>query len=114
MKCNGRVIDPAEIPWQAIRPELTREVFGKSLLSPQLTAVKAVLTRVAPGGEFAGHRDAYHHLLYFLEGEGEGWMGAERYPIRPGLAVEVPAGVEHGYRNDGQGDLLLLTLNLPA
>jgi quercetin dioxygenase-like cupin family protein len=114
MKCNGRVIDPAEIPWQAIRPELTREVFGKSLLSPQLTAVKAVLTRVAPGGEFASHRDAYHHLLYVLEGEGEGWLGEERYRVRPGLAVEVPAGVEHGYRNGGEGDLLLLTLNIPV
>lgn len=114
MSRGGRLIDLAELPWQAIRPELTSAVFGKSLLSPELTAVKAVLTRVAPGGEFNSHRDAYHHLLYFLEGEGEGWLGEERYLIRPGLAVEVPAGVEHGYRNGGQGDLLLLTLNIPV
>jgi quercetin dioxygenase-like cupin family protein len=114
MKGAGSIIHLDELPWQAIRPELTREVFGKALLSPQLTAVRAVLTRVGPGGEFANHRDAYHHLLYFLEGEGEGWLGEERYAIRPGLAVEVPAGVEHGYRNGGQGDLLLLTLNIPV
>jgi quercetin dioxygenase-like cupin family protein len=114
MSRSGRIIECAELPWQAIRPELTREVFGKSLISPQLTPVKAVLTKVAPGGEFASHRDAYHHLLYFLEGEGEGWLGQEGYAIRPGLAVEVPAGVEHGYRNDGEGDLLLLTLNIPV
>jgi mannose-6-phosphate isomerase-like protein (cupin superfamily) len=26
----------------------------------------------------------------------------------------VPAGVEHGYRNGGEGDLLLLTMNIPV
>jgi mannose-6-phosphate isomerase-like protein (cupin superfamily) len=114
MNRSGRIIELTELPWQAIRPELTREVFGKSLLSSELTAVKAVLTRVGPGGEFASHRDAYHHLLYFLAGEGEGWLGEERYAIHPGMAVEVPAGVEHGYRNSGEEDLLLLTLNVPV
>ena len=100
-----------ELAWQPVRPDETRGVFGKTLLAD---GVKAVLTRVAPGGGFLPHRDPYGHLFYFMEGRGSVRVGDREHPARPGLVVRVAAGELHSYENTGGDDLLLLSLNLPG
>ncbi len=102
---------PSNVDWLRLRPELTSGITGCSLLPDGWRAEKIVVSRVAPGGSFFRHRDAYHHVFWFLAGEGEGFLAGESYPIRPGQVVEVPAGTEHGYCNSGGEDLLLLTIN---
>ena len=97
--------------WRPVRPEVTEGVFGKTLLDEK---VKAVLTRVAPGGKFRTHADKYAHLFYFLSGEGTVHVGDERYAAKAGVSVQVAAGELHAYENTGAADMLLLSMNLPA
>lgn len=99
------------LAWQPVRPEITRGVFGKTLLAGP---TRAVLTRVEPGGRFSRHRDAYDHLFYILSGSGEIIAGDVRRTVGPGAVVRIAAGEWHGYENCGDGELLLISLNLPA
>jgi mannose-6-phosphate isomerase-like protein (cupin superfamily) len=109
-----RHYDLETIPWSPVRPTLTRGIEGKDLLPEGMSAQKAVWTRVSPQGEFPPHCDSYHHVLLVLEGRGEGSVGEEIFPLQPGAVVEIPAGERHSYRNTGEGDLLLITLNISA
>ncbi len=107
----GKVFDANSIGWQPVRPEVTDAVFGKTLLDGN---VKAVLTRVAPGGKFRKHRDKYAHLFYFLSGEGVLLIGGEKFTVRTGHMAQIDAGELHGYENAGDEDLILISMNLPA
>ncbi len=98
--------------WKETRPKDTINVFGKSLIPQEWSDVKMVLTKVETQGEFSTHIDDYHHVFYYLEGSGIGWIDDEEYEIKPGLVVEVPAGKRHGYRNTGSQELMLITLNI--
>jgi quercetin dioxygenase-like cupin family protein len=103
-------LEDDSLAWQPVRPEITEGVSGKVLLAG---ATRAVLTRVAPAGRFAPHRDSYAHLFYILAGRGEVIAGEERRRVGPGSVVRIAAGELHGYENVGESDLLLLSLNLP-
>ena len=106
----SEIFDISTLEWKPVRPEITHNVFGKALLNGK---VKAVLTRVAPGGKFQMHADAYAHLFYFLSGEGAVWTGKKQSEARPGVVVQVDAGEPHAYENTGKEDLLLVSLNIP-
>ena len=67
--------DISSLEWKSVRPEITNGVFGKAMLDGN---IKAVLTRVEPGGKFKMHADKYAHLFYFLSGEGSVWVGDKR------------------------------------
>jgi len=99
------------LAWQPIRPDVAKGVLGKVLSAGP---TRTVLTRVAPGGRFAPHRDPYGHLFYFLAGTGEVLAGEERHPVGPGSVVRISAGELHGYENGGPEELLLISLNLPG
>ncbi len=99
------------LEWEPVRPEITRGVFGKTLLAD---GVKAVLTRVAPGGEFKLHRDLYGHLFYFLSGEGTVVVQDQQTIARAGVIVQVNPGEMHAYTNPGKEDLMLVSFNLPS
>jgi quercetin dioxygenase-like cupin family protein len=98
------------LAWQPVRPEITHGVSGKVLLAGP---TRAVLTRVEPGGRFAPHCDPYAHLFYVLAGLGEVLAGEERRVVGAGSVVRIEAGERHGYENNGETDLLLISLNLP-
>ncbi len=106
-----RFIDTANLPWTPVRPELTRGVFGRTLLDGP---VKVVLTRVEAGGAFPPHRDPYGHLFYLLSGEAVIHASGEERRAGPGTSIRFDPGEEHGYRNEGPAELILLSLNLPA
>jgi len=99
------------LDWQVVRPELTEGVYGKLL---EEGPVRTVLTRVAPGGHFAPHRDRYGHLFYVLRGKGVLVAEGEEHPLAAGSVVRIVPGEDHGYRNPGPDELVLLSLNLPA
>jgi quercetin dioxygenase-like cupin family protein len=97
--------------WEPVRPEVTHDIFGKTLMDD---GIKAVLTRVAPGGEFKNHRDQYGHLFYFLSGEGTISVEDKQTIAKAGVIVRVNPGEMHAYANTGKEDLVLISLNLPA
>jgi len=103
--------DISSLEWKPVRPEITDGVFGRAMLDG---SIKAVLTRVSPGGKFKMHADKYAHLFYFLSGEGSVWIGDKRSDVRTGVVVQVDAGVMHAYENTGREDLILVSLNIPA
>ena len=107
----GKAVDVTPLEWRPVRPDVAREVYGKTLLAD---GVKVVLTRVAPGGGFSVHRDDYGHLFYFLGGEGLVWVGEKRFKAQAGLAVRVMADEAHAYENTGAGDLTLISINVPG
>ncbi len=51
--------------------------------------------------------------FYVLEGEAEFTVGEEVFRAPPGTWVAAPAGVVHGFRNAGTGDLRLLNIHAP-
>lgn len=85
----NQVFDSASLDWQPIRPNITRGIFGKTLLDDK---TKVVLTRVAPGGKFETHRGNYAHLFYFLSGVGTVTVVDEKFDARAGLTVQIKAG----------------------
>ncbi len=99
------------LEWQPVRPDVTQGVYGKTLLD---VGMKIVLTRVAPGGSFAPHRDPYGHLFYFLAGCGIVRVGDWETEAGPGLVVRVAPGELHSYENTGADDLTLISVNVPA
>jgi quercetin dioxygenase-like cupin family protein len=105
----SQVFDAASREWQPVRPDVARGVFGKTLRDGK---TKVVLTRVAPGGKFARHRDNYAHLFYFLEGEGTLWIDEQQIAARAGVVAQIDAGQEHAYENASAADLILLSLNI--
>jgi quercetin dioxygenase-like cupin family protein len=106
-----RLEDP---DWKAIRPDLTKGIVGKGLIPRGTKDIDVTVTRVEPGGEFSLHRDPYHHVLYVFQGHGEVRFGEDVHPIGPGTIVEVPAGEVHAYRNKGDKEMILLTINIPV
>jgi len=72
------------------------------------------LFKVEPGGEFPRHRHPHAHVLYFLSGEGECWVGKKQYNAKPGDVALIQANEEHGYKNTSGTDMLLVVLNKPA
>ncbi|MFX0093132.1 MAG: cupin domain-containing protein [Candidatus Hodarchaeota archaeon] len=48
-----------------------------------------------------------------MKGEGKTWLGDKVYTIKPGMIVQIPAGEQHGYKNTGEEELMLLTINIP-
>lgn len=106
----GEMFDADTLEWQPVRPDAARSVFGKTLLD---AGVKIVLTRVAPGGSFSPHRDPYGHMFYLLAGTGIVRVEEKTIPAVPGLVVRVAPGELHSYENTGDGDLTLISVNVP-
>ena len=107
----AEVFQSDSVAWEPVRPAIAQGVYGRTLLAD---GVKAVLTRVAPGGKFAMHKDNYAHLFYFLSGEGIVSVGEQHYEAQAGLVLRVAAGEAHAYENTGTEGLVLLSLNLPT
>lgn len=101
------------LKWLPIREDVTTLVYGKSIIPKDWSNVKISVTKVSPNGEFNNHIDSYHHVFYFLKGNGIGYIDNEEYEIKPELVVEILAGIKHGYKNTGTEDLILITVNIP-
>jgi mannose-6-phosphate isomerase-like protein (cupin superfamily) len=69
------------------------------------------------GPDFEGvdpHRHMDHvDSFYVLEGEVEFVIEGETFRAGPGTYVAAPVGVEHGFRNVGDGELRMLNVHGP-
>ena len=109
-----RIYDISNQNFIATRKNLTKGVYGLRLIPDELSTTRVTLTKVEPNGEFSTHIDEYHHVFYFIKGQGIGWLGDEEYTIDQGRIVDIPAGTPHGYRNTTQESMLLITINIPV
>ena len=97
--------------WADTRKDLTSKILTKELAPKNIKIEKMVLTKVEPGGIFKAHVDNYHHIFYFLTGNGKLMIDNKQYPIKPEIIVTISAGTPHGYENTGKNDLMLITIN---
>lgn len=112
MDGKSELIHLEEIPWEPFGGQ-TREIFRKSLSTKAFpSGFKASLTLAKPGGVFPEHVDPYTHIFYILDGEGKASVEGQTIPLKKGDALTVEAGKKHGYKNSGQTDLVLITLNI--
>jgi mannose-6-phosphate isomerase-like protein (cupin superfamily) len=93
---------------------LARGVRSHRVLA-ELSELEAL--ELAFGPEFDGvdphvHRDQTD-TFYVLEGEAELTVGEETIRVGPGGYLAAPAGVRHGFRNAGDGELRLLNVHVP-
>ncbi len=105
-----KTLNVSGLEWQPVRPDVARDVFGKTLLGG---TVKVVLMRVAPGGRCSEHVDAYGHLFYFQSGEGIVRVDGEEQRAQAGQVFQIAPGQVHAYENTGADDLVLISMNLP-
>jgi quercetin dioxygenase-like cupin family protein len=68
------------------------------------------LFEIAPGGGTPLHTHDNEHEVFVLEGEGAVWRDGKDVPLRPGIAVFVPGGERHCFKNTGAGKFQFLCL----
>jgi quercetin dioxygenase-like cupin family protein len=66
------------------------------------------------GGHTPYHRHDWYHVVYVLEGRGSVRVDGRDHALEPGSVVHAPAGVEHGFTNQGEGRMRLLCLVPPS
>src|SRR5438132_3325639 len=79
---------------------------------PELEAIELTFGPDFEGVDPHTHPD-HVDSFYVLEGEAEFVVGGETFSGGPGAYVAAPAGVVHGFRNAGSGDLRLLNVHSP-
>ncbi|NHJ86874.1 MAG: cupin domain-containing protein [Asgard group archaeon] len=111
IKLNIEIKELAKLDWVETRKDLTSKILTKELVPKNIIIEKMTLTRVEPGGVFRTHVDSYHHIFYFLTGNGIITIDSKQYTIKPEMVVTIPAGTSHGYENTGKNELMLITIN---
>ena len=80
----------------------------------ELPELEAVELRFGPGFEVPPHvHDDHADLFYILAGEAEFQVEDDVVRAEPGSFVAAPAGVRHGFRNAGDGELRLVNIHTP-
>jgi mannose-6-phosphate isomerase-like protein (cupin superfamily) len=73
------------------------------------------IIEIAAGRELEAHVHVDEDdAFYILEGEMTFVFGDEDVAAPPGTFVLAPAGVEHGFRNDGASTVRMLNIHAPA
>lgn len=57
--------------------------------------------RIAPGDRIPLHQHTVEEVLFVDEGSVEVRLGEERRSVSPGTVVFIPAGMSHGFANEG-------------
>jgi mannose-6-phosphate isomerase-like protein (cupin superfamily) len=88
------------------------EFLARSADTPRFTFG---IIDIDPGREIEAHvHDGEDDAFYIVEGEMTFFSADEETVAGPGTFVLAPAGVEHGFRNDGAGPLRFLNIHAPA
>ncbi len=81
----------------------------------ELPELEVIELRFGPDFEGVGLHSHTDHVdsFYVLEGEAEFAFAEEVFRAGPGSYVAAPIGVEHGFRNAGDGELRMLNVHAP-
>ena len=88
---------------------ITRRPFFRDTSS---LPINIEVWELEPGASEGAHTHSgdgsLEEIYYFLQGTGEMDIEKEVVPIKSGDAIMVPPGVDHGFRNTGEGVLKLI------
>lgn len=88
------------------------EFLARTVDTPRFTLG---IVEIAPGRALDPHvHDDEDDSFYILEGEMTFVLGDETTTAPPGTFVLVPPGVEHCFRNEGDGPVRMLNVHAPA
>jgi mannose-6-phosphate isomerase-like protein (cupin superfamily) len=88
------------------------EFLARSADTPRFTFA---MIEIVAGRELEAHvHDDEDDAFYILEGEMIFVFGDRSVAAPPGTFVLVPPGVEHGFRNEGDGPVRMLNIHAPA
>ncbi len=69
---------------------------------------------IRPGGDSgAGDLHRGDQFIYVIEGEGQAEVGGQRFTLREGEAVIIPAGTPHRIYNTGASPMFFVTVYAP-
>lgn len=63
---------------------------------------------IEPGVVLAPHMHPVSDAMFVLSGRGIFTLGAEEFPIEPGMFVVAPPDTRHGVRNSGDTPLMII------
>lgn len=101
-----------KMEWQKVRPDVATLISGHKLFNGKLETANISINKVDKEGGFEVHRDQFHHIMYLIEGHAKLILDGETIDFQEGMVVQIPAGMDHGYTNIGEGILTILTMNL--
>jgi quercetin dioxygenase-like cupin family protein len=83
--------------------ELGKASQGRSVVNvPLLKKAEYTVNAVAVKDEIPTHRhENGNHVLYIVSGQGTATVGAESIPLKAGVLVHIPRGVEHRIQAQG-------------
>jgi mannose-6-phosphate isomerase-like protein (cupin superfamily) len=88
------------------------EFLARTVDTPRFTFG---IIEIAPGRELEAHvHPDEDDGFYIVEGEMTFTFGDQSVTAPPGTFVLVPPGVEHGFRNEGDGPVRMLNIHAPA
>lgn len=97
--------------WQVFQADSAARYDALPLTNVPLFAEEdfsGCLLGLLPGQVLPRHRHAHEHEAFdVLAGQGSVWLDGERVTAGPSAVIFVPAGVEHGFENDGDEQWLI-------
>ena len=108
---SGFVIDERAVPERREGGAATRVTIDASAGSGRL---EQRVVRVASGRSSRRAPDGKHEVLYVLSGAGTLELGGERHALEPGTGAYVLAGEEYELVMDGQDELAVVAVTVPA
>ena len=88
------------------------EFLARTADTPRFTFA---IIEIAAGRELEEHvHDDEDDAFYIIEGEMTFTFAGEEVEAPPGTFVLAPAGVEHGFRNDGAVPVRMFNIHAPA
>ncbi len=74
--------------------------------------VELIHLNFAPGEILEKHANPFDVIFYVVEGMGDLEVGEEKRRIEKDSAIEVPAGIQRGWKNNGPGNLRILVIKV--
>ncbi len=106
------VSDEQKVPAAVINHPDVHNVAMKVLISEKEGWADHVMRvfELGPDGHTPRHQHPWPHINYIVEGAGTLYMDGREHPVKTGCFAYVPSGVEHQFRNTGQGKFRLICI----
>ena len=89
----------------------------KPLITPDIIGSKGFRMVVAiyePGKGRENHRHpSVEEAMFIIRGGGVMPVEGEDIPIKPGMALYIPPGAKHGYKNTGKEQMMMVAVISP-